>query len=83
MTASAKRVSTTSQVTTGPTQLQMITNGATAGVLTLKNGDSGGTTKVIVPLAANQSIVLPTDMPFPDGLYASLSTINDVVFWFA
>lgn len=85
MSTSAKRITATGDVTTGPAHLRMITADiTTAGTLTLRKGGASGT--VIATLgftAGNATIPIPYGMRFPGGLHATFTTlVGGVTFWF-
>lgn len=80
MANSVKNITATGDVSTGPTNLLGIVNGATAGSIVLRNGGAGGTVKATLPVAAAANILLTGGLKFPNGLHATLTTTNNISF---
>ena len=85
MSTSAKRITATGDVTTGPATLRMITADVqTAGTLTLRKGGAAGDIIATIGLeTGNATIPIPYAMRFPGGLHATFTTlVGGVTFWF-
>lgn len=84
MAHSGKRLTATGDVSTGPATLYGISGVFTAaGVITLRDGGSGGTVKATFDAPASGfAISIPYAMEFPGGLHATMTgTPVGVTFW--
>lgn len=84
MAQSAKRLTATGDVSTGPTKLLAVSGVFTAaGLITLKDGGSSGVTKAVFDTpGAAFFISIPHGLAFPSGLHATMTgTPTGVTFW--
>ena len=84
MAHSAKRVTGTGDVSTGPTRLLMISGVmSTAGTLELRDGGSGGTQLAEVDVPDGTFVYpIPFGMQFNGGLHVTFDTaVGGVTFW--
>lgn len=80
MAQTAKNITSTGQVSTGPTTLWMVTTDA-AGDIVLRDTDENGAVKATFSVVAGMIVPVPWGMHFPGGLHATLTTTDNVTFW--
>lgn len=79
----ANQITGSASVVGRRTRLRSIYNGATAGTVEMKDGGSGGTSKLVLTVGANQDFDFPGGgILFETDCYATLTTTNDVTFLF-
>ena len=81
MANSAKQLTATGDVTTGPTMLRAITSAGATGNVILRDGGAAGVIKATFDVSAGWTLPIPGGMSFPNGLHATLTTADEVAFW--